>query len=412
MIRPTIVAPWTLFVVASVLLGCSPGASPSKPPTHASTPSAERPAEAANALSAAVDAGKTPSMADLDAWTAASRMIPGTNIGNTLENTTTWETGWGNPVITREYVQSLAALGFKSVRLPVAWDTYAVDGRIQPEKIERVAEVVDWILEAGMFAVVNIHWDGGWIDSDKKETFPDTHATFSAVAERKFRSYWQQIATHFRDRGERLIFEGLNEETNFSGEGSEAKAYATLTRVNQLFIDTVRGTGGNNAQRLLIVTGYSTDFAKTSSDLYVLPKDSVPNKLFISVHYYTPWTFCGLSEDATWGKVKPTWGSAEDVKELEKLFDLMAQFSKKHDIPVYVGEYNATEKRESASRVRWLDAVTQAANSRKMVPVLWDTGGEVSRTAPHEASAELQAVLKNVSRAAEPQSAGAPLAGK
>ncbi len=349
-------------------------------------------------------------MVDIDAWTAASQMIPGTNIGNTLENTTTWETGWGNPIITREYVESLARLGFKSVRLPVAWDTYAVDGKIQSDKMQRVAEVADWITQAGMFAIVNIHWDGGWIDSDKKETFPDTHATFSAVAEKKFRSYWQQIATHFKDRGEKLIFEGLNEETNFSGEGSEEKAYATLTRVNQLFVDTVRGTGGNNAKRLLVVTGYSTDFAKTASDLYVLPKDSVPNKLFISVHYYTPWTFCGLAEDASWGKVKPTWGSAEDVKELERLFDLMAQFSKKHDIPVYVGEYNATEKRESPSRIRWLDAVTQAAISRKMVPVLWDTGGEVSRKAPHAASPVLEAVLKNVPGAtAEPSAA--PVAG-
>ena len=62
-------------------------------------------------------------------------MTPGINIGNTLENTTTWETGWGNPPITKEYVQSLAQLGFKTVRLPVAWDTYADDGRIQPDKI-------------------------------------------------------------------------------------------------------------------------------------------------------------------------------------------------------------------------------------------------------------------------------------
>ncbi len=413
MIRRMNLTPSLIVGVLFLQLGCSPAALPSKSASAANPGEHSAPRSEAEAPAApAVVAAKQPStMADIDAWTAASRMIPGTNIGNTLENTTTWETGWGNPIITREYVEGLAKLGFKSVRLPVAWDTYAVDGKIQPDKMRRVAEVADWITEAGMFAVVNIHWDGGWIDSDKKETFPDTHATFSAVAEKKFRGYWQQIATHFKDRGEKLIFEGLNEETNFSGEGSEEKAYATLTRVNQLFVDTVRSTGGNNAERLLVVTGYSTDFAKTSSDLYVLPKDSVPNKLFISVHYYTPWTFCGLGEDASWGKVKPTWGSAEDVKELERLFDLMAQFSKKHDIPVYVGEYNATSMRESPSRIRWLEAVTQAAISRKMVPVLWDTGGEVSRKAPYAASPVLEAVLKNVRRAPEGVQS-APLAEK
>src|SRR5664279_2504805 len=90
-------------------------------------------------------------MTDLDAWTAAGLMSPAINIGNTLENTTAWETGWGNPLITREYVQSLAHLGFKTVRLPVAWDTYAEDGRIQSDRFARVSEVVHWIIEAGMF---------------------------------------------------------------------------------------------------------------------------------------------------------------------------------------------------------------------------------------------------------------------
>ena len=102
---------------------------------------------------------------ELDAWQAAKLMGIGVNMGNTLDNTTQWETGWGHPRITREYVQGLAALGFKTLRLPVAWDTYARDGRIQADKMARVAAVVDFILDAGMFCVVNIHWDGGWIDS-------------------------------------------------------------------------------------------------------------------------------------------------------------------------------------------------------------------------------------------------------
>src|SRR5690349_20220270 len=93
-------------------------------------------------LRSAVPATARPST--LDAWTAARLMGRGINIGNTLENTSAWETGWGNPRITREYVDSLAKLGFKVVRLPVAWDTYAKDGKIPPDKIARVAEVVDW----------------------------------------------------------------------------------------------------------------------------------------------------------------------------------------------------------------------------------------------------------------------------
>jgi len=325
-------------------------------------------------------------------------MIPGINIGNTLENTTAWETGWGQPPITKEYVQNLARLGFKTVRLPVAWDTYAVEGRIQPDKLARVGEVVQWITEAGMFCVINIHWDGGWIDSDKKEIYPTTFATFSAEAAKKFPSYWEQISTYFAGKNERVIFEALNEETNFTNEGSNEKAYVTLTRVNQLFIDTVRKTGGNNAQRLLIVTGYTTDITKTCAPQYKLPKDTVPGKLFISVHYYTPWQFVGMTEDADWGKVKNTWGEDNednDVNELTKLFDMMGAFTTRNNVPAFIGEYNVVSKKESASRTRWLTAVTNASIARKMVPVLWDTGDHVSRHAPFAMSDELTQTLKD-----------------
>jgi endoglucanase len=347
-------------------------------------------------------------MGELDAWTAAGRMSPGINIGNTLENTTSWETGWGNPPITQDLIESLAHLGFKTVRVPVAWDTYAKDGRIESAKLGRVSQVVEWITGAGMFCVLNIHWDGGWIDSDKKDKFPSTFATFSPQAEKKYRSYWQQIATFFGGKNEKLVFEGLNEETNFGGEGSPEKAYATLTRVNQLFIDTVRKTGGNNAKRLLIVAGYTTDITKTCAAEYKLPKDTIPGRLFISVHYYTPWQFCGLTEDADWGKMMLTWGSDEQMKELDRLFDMMKDFCTKNDLPAFIGEFGVTTKKEAASRVRWMSAVSNAALSRKMVPVLWDTGNEVSRRAPYAATNELLQTLRNLSLPSAPAASARP----
>jgi endoglucanase len=342
-------------------------------------------------------------MTDINAWAAAAVMSPGTNIGNTLENITTWETGWGNPPITKEYVESLARLGFKTVRLPVAWDTYAVDERVQPDKFSRVSEVVNWITGAGMYCVLNIHWDGGWIDSGSKEKFPQTYATFSAEAEKKYRSYWEQIATFFAGKNEKLIFESLNEETNFERAGSTQKAYATLTHVNQLFIDTVRKTGGNNAKRLLIVAGYSTDIEKTCTGAYKLPKDTVPNRLFISVHYYTPYTFCGLTEDAPWGKMLTSWGTPDEVKQLDQLFDKMKDFCTRNDIPALIGEFGVSEKKEPASRARWMSAVAVASSSRGMVPVLWDVGHEVMRQDPFTATPDLLQTLQAVKQIPKPQ---------
>jgi endoglucanase len=335
-------------------------------------------------------------MTDLDAWTAAKQMGVGVNIGNTLDNTTAWETGWGNPRITQEYIESLAKLGFKTVRLPVAWDTYARDGQIPADKLKRVGEVADWITAAGMFCVVNIHWDGGWIDSSNKQRFARTYATFSPEAARKYQSYWNQIASFFANKNERLLFEALNEETKFDNAGSPREAYATLTRVNQLFIDTVRKAGGNNAQRLLVVTGYATDIEKTSNKDYLLPIDTVPHRLLISVHYYTPWQFAGMTEDASWGKMQATWGSSSDVSELNRLFDVMQEFCTRNDLPAFIGEFAPTPKKEAASRVRWMSAVAEAALSRKMVPVLWETGADISRQPPYTPSPALQEVMREL----------------
>jgi len=235
-----------------------------------------------------------------------------------------------------------------------------------------------------MFCVINVHWDGGWIDKGK---------VFGPDAERKYPAYWTQIATAFADRGERVVFEALNEETAFEGAGSTAKAFATLTHVNQVFIDTVRKTGGNNAKRLLVVTGYATDFTKTASADYGLPKDSVPNKLLISVHYYTPWQFVGMTKDESWGKMRPTWGTPADYAEMEKLFDLMQGFSQRNDIPVFIGEFNASDQKETPSRIKWMTAAKDAALKRKMVPVLWETGGDIKRNPPYEISDALRGML-------------------
>jgi endoglucanase len=259
-----------------------------------------------------------------------------------------------------------------------------------------VGEVVDWITAAGMYCVVNIHWDGGWIDSSAKERFPKTFATFSAEAQSKYVSYWAQIASYLAGRNEQLIFEALNEETKFDGAGSMQKAYATLTQVNQLFIDTVRKSGGNNAHRLLVVTGYATDITKTTSGEYVLPRDSVPHRLLISVHYYTPWPFAGMTKDESWGRMAATWGSEADIAELNRLFDAMQEFCKRNDLPAFIGEFGVTDKKEMPSRARWMTAVAEAALTRGMIPVLWDTGGDLSRQPPYRASEALQQVLQRV----------------
>jgi endoglucanase len=122
--------------------------------------------------------------------------------------------------------------------------------------------------------------------------------------------------------------------------------------------------------------------------------DTVPHRLFISVHYYTPWAFAGMTEDTGQGKVQLSWGSASDVAELNRLFDALQTFCSSNDLPAFIGEFGVADEREVASRVRWMSAVAHAALSRKMVPVLWETGADISRRAPYAASAALSEVMR------------------
>jgi endoglucanase len=334
----------------------------------------------------------------VDATAMAKLMGFGTNIGNTLENTTSWETGWGQPLITQTFIDGVAKNGIKTVRVPVAWDTYAMNGTIDAAKLARVKEVVRWIEAAGMYAIVNIHWDGGWIFNENKA---DAYKLTDAV-KTKFANYWKQIATGFSDVGPKLILEGLNEEGRFyvNGDPNGTPDIAALNDLNQLFVTTVRAQGGHNATRALLIAGFNTDIAKTCVDAFQVPADPAgPGKLFLSIHFYDPYTFTLMEDPASWGSPQASWGTDAEKKALEDLFSKLGAFSTSKMIPVILGEFAVTRgmkvMRQPASRIAWMEAVAKATTSRGMVPVLWDTGSEISRS-DGSLSSELQTVLKDL----------------
>jgi endoglucanase len=157
----------------------------------------------------------------------------------------------------------------------------------------------------------------------------------------------------------------------------------------------------------LIVAGYSTDISKTCRSEFKLPHDSARGKLFLSCHYYTPWQFVGLNQDADWGKMLPTWGSEDDIKQLNQLFDTLNEFCIRNGTPAFIGEFGMCSNKEPASSMRWLSAVANACIQRKMIPVLWDTGGDLSRREPYAASDRLLELLRKMDH---PAAAAAPAA--
>ncbi|MEN0039073.1 MAG: glycoside hydrolase family 5 protein [Cellvibrio sp.] len=323
----------------------------------------------------------------------ASKIRLGFNIGNTLEATGgKSETYWGNPKITKEFVAFVKQSGFSAIRLPVSWDQYAnqTTAEIDANWLARVKEVVQYGVDSDLYVIVNIHWDGGWLENN---VVPGKQAQNNA----KQKAFWEQIATLLRDFDERVLFASANEPNV-----EDAAQMAVLNSYHQTFVDTVRATGGKNAQRVLIVQGPATDIDKTNKLWTQMPTDTVTGKLMTEIHFYSPWNYTGMTKDESWGNQffywgkgfhsttdtahNPTWGEEDYVDAQFKL--MKTQFVDK-GIPVIMGEYGTGVRKNLTGadlqlhldgRAHYLNYLTKQAIANGLVPFLWDIGELLDRT--------------------------------
>ncbi len=317
----------------------------------------------------------------------AAKMHLGWNIGNTLE-AIGGETAWGNPMVTQELLDAVKAGGFNTIRIPCAWNQYLSNesqAKISDAWLKRVKQVVDYCYANDMYVLLNIHWDGGWLENN---CTPNKQVQKNA----KQKAFWEQIATYFRDYDEHLLFATTNEPNV-----NNAEQMAVLLSYHQTGLDAIRATGGKNAYRCVVVQGPSTDFEKTYALMHTLPNDVIENRLMVEVHYYTPFTFCGLDSDADWGSMNYYWGADFNSKtdparnatwgledEAVKLFGMMREQFVDKGIPILMGEYgvirrgNLTGKDlelHLASREYWLRYITELAVKNGCIPFYWDAGG-------------------------------------
>jgi len=322
-------------------------------------------------------------MRDLTSMQLARQMSPGWNLGNALETINkktpyVWgsahfnETAWGNARASQALFDGIKAAGFKSVRIPVSWKEYAdANDNISPQWMARVGEVVSYAHKAGLVAMINIHWDGGWMQP--------TYA-HQAAANARLARFWTQIANHFKNYDDTLLFAGTN-EVMVDGDYSPPSAeYCTVQKgFNQAFVSAVRATGGNNASRHLVVQGYNTNIDHTVSCNATMPDDPVANRLMMEVHYYDPFDFA--QDDArpvwTWGQAANPSGAANEAHADRQFQKMKTAFIDK-GVPVILGEYAAIQRREHDAlgtyRKLWDQYITHAASTRGLVPMYWDNG--------------------------------------
>ena len=335
-----------------------------------------------------------PTAEELDSPTAkevADGMNLGINLGNTFESSfvddkTGWvgiagkntpesyETMWGAVPTTRECIEGMKEAGFDTVRIPVYWGNMMEnDGkwRVNKNYLARVREVVDYAMDADLYVVVNMHHFDEFV----------VRRYEAEEAAEIFRTVWTQVAKEFKKYDYRLVFEGYNE--NMGGgrldENGEVQdrsledAYELTNLCNQAFVDAVRATGGKNSQRVLIASGYWTNVDKTTAPEFVMPTDTVPDRLMVSVHY--------LDNNMYWSK---NIGNQKWLDYIDDQCDKLDETFTSKGIPVFVGEVtgqypieNIAEDAIYKDSADCFEMLTEITLERGYVAVIWTTANDL-----------------------------------
>ena len=352
---------------------------------------------------------------NMSAMDYAQEMGIGINLGNTMEaywadpqdktagasligedTPQNYETCWGAVVTTKEAIDGMAAAGFNTIRVPVYWGNMMEDDgkfEIDDAYIERVEEIIGYCLDNDLYVVLNVHhYDEFLIKNHPKEDVLEATEII-----------WEQIAGHFRDYSDYLIFEGFNEALGSQREGdtyTEDELFDYVNDMNQVFVDTVRESGGNNKNRMLIASGYWTNIDKTTDARYVLPEDPTEDRLMVSVHYIDNacyWTNNIGGDD---------W-RAYSNKQCSQLTEVYTA----QNIPVFVGECTSIYGKENIAKDADVTAssdclshIMHLAVDNGFIPVLWDVNDNFySRTEFKIKSESDAAVIREIADKIENQ---------
>jgi len=339
------------------LCGCNSAKQPEPTPTATVAPTA----------TPEPTATPTPELtiADISPMELVADMKIGWNLGNTLDAIggigIMSETAWGNPKTKQEMIDKILDAGFNVIRLPITWDGHfgaAPEYKIHDIWLERVKEIVDYAYNKGAYVIINTRHEEGYMPTEENKVANGEQLV----------ALWTQIAEYFKDYDEHLIFEGLN-EPRLRGTSKEwsgdAKASEVINYWEQLFVDAVRSTGGNNTLRHLMITGYAASSSRDNLAKIKLPED---DKLIVSVHAYTPYNFA-LNTKGT-----STWDVAKDARDIDSLMKTINDLFISKGIPAIIGEFGAMNKENEPERVEWATYYLTKAKEIGVPCVWWDNG--------------------------------------
>lgn len=311
-------------------------------------------------------------MQDITSEQIVEDMHIGWNLGNTLDcydkeqtiSPDKLETSWGNPKATKELIDAVKDAGFNSVRIPVSWNDHMNGDTIDKEWLDRVNEVVDYVIDNDMYAIINVHHDDyTWLNPTKAD---------EEKVKARLVKIWEQVAERFKDYDYHLVFEGMNEprvigsETEWTGGTPEERE--VINNLFDAFVKTVRNSGGNNANRHLIITSHAASITEDAVKAVKIPDD---DKIIVSIHYYSPWDFSDPDDKSA---KSAEWGTDEDKKALDKGFELLKNTFIDKGTPVIIGEFGSVNKKNYATRADYTEYYIKSAKQYGITCFMWDEG--------------------------------------
>lgn len=299
----------------------------------------------------------------------------GWNLGNTLDAYSGTEikneglgseTAWGNLATTQAMINMVHDTGIDLIRVPVTWynhmdaSTYQIDSAW----MARVKETVDYVLADNMYCILNVHHDtgeNGWLKAN---------STNLDNKKKMFTAIWKQISAEFKDYGDKLLFEGFNEILDESANqwyNPSTEAVPITNDLNQIFVDTVRKSGGNNDKRVLICNTYCAGANKEITSGFRLPSDTVSNKLIVETHIYQPFPFTSEGyPDVT------TWDSTSLNQYVDNIYGQFVQ----NGTPVIIGEFGCANKNNMDQITSWANYYVEYCKARGIKCIWWDNGAQ------------------------------------
>lgn len=315
----------------------------------------------------------------------AEAMNPGWNLGNTFDASGD-ETSWGNPVVTEAFIQSLVDQGFRSIRIPITWNhRLDSDYTIQPEFLNRIEEVINWSLDAGLYVMINLHHDTNWIIR-MADHYDETM--------KKYRALWEQISAHFAQYPLELSFESINEPRFDEDWNRDTPQYfQMLEDLNLAFHEIVRGSGGNNGTRPLVLSTMTGSPAQPRLDeLYKTIEKLQDDHIIATVHYYGFYPFSinlGV----------PRFDEQTRL-DIVGTFDRVYQKFVAQGIPVIIGEFGllgfdlSVDMIQRGEILKYFEYVSYYAKEKQLTLMLWDNGQHYDREAFTWKNPEIFEVLK------------------